>query len=389
QFYTDRFQIMMDKLRICRPNIEPRATGHIPEQIAMIAKILENGYAYIENGSVYFDVEKYAKDYSYGILSGRTLENTVSGTRELDGQQEKRNPHDFALWKKATPGHIMQWDSPWSKGFPGWHIECSAMSTKYLGDVFDIHGGGMDLLFPHHEAEIAQANACQHPNKPVNEAKYWMHCNMITINNKKMGKSYNNFINLEQFFTGNHELLTQAYTPMTIRFFMLQTHYRSTLDFSNEALQAAEKGYKRMMQAMRLLPLLKPSATSSFDWLQKRQNLYDALNDDLNTAIAIAELFEIVRIIHAIHQGTETVRITDLQDMQTWLPMFVSEILGLVDETDIKSDVLDKVMKILLELRQTARLEKNYALSDKIRNALNEIGISVKDTPNGSEWFVS
>jgi cysteinyl-tRNA synthetase len=303
QRYTDSYHITMDALQVLRPSIEPRATGHIPEQITFIETILANGYAYVVNGSVYFDVPKYQKDYpSYGQLSGReNIEELLAGSREnLEGGDEKRHPADFALWKNAQPEHIMRWQSPWGVGFPGWHIECSAMSMKYLGQVADIHGGGLDLKFPHHEAEIAQTNACTHPHEPQHEARFWMHCNMITIDGRKMSKSLGNFITLSEFFSGSHVLLEQAYSPMTIRFFILQAHYRGTLDFSNESLKAAEKACRRLLHGWRTLQRLKPGPVSTVSIAEFEDRFYEALNDDLNTAILIAHLFEAMKVVHAV-----------------------------------------------------------------------------------------
>jgi cysteinyl-tRNA synthetase len=387
QYYTDRYHDVMLMLNILRPSIEPRATGHIPEQVRMIEKIIANGFAYVVNGSVYLDVVKYAQSYKYGELSGReNLEELLSGSRELEGQGEKKNPVDFALWKKASPEHIMRWESPWGEGFPGWHIECSAMSIKYLGECADIHGGGMDLKFPHHEAEIAQTNAFLHPHEPKNEARYWMHNNMITINGQKMGKSLGNFITLEQFFTGKHPLLLRSYSPMTIRFFILQSHYRSTLDFSNEALIAAEKGLSRLMTGIKLAPQLKTSAITSFDLAAYRSSLYSALNDDFNSAITIAQLFEGVRLIYAIDQGLEKITKEDLEIFVGLLNTFTFDILGLKEDIEDVSPHLELVMSILIELRNEARKNKNYALSDSIRDKLAQNKILLKDTPEGTRW---
>ena len=392
QYYTDRYHFVMDALNVTRPSIEPRASGHIPEQIAMIERIIEQGFGYVVKGSVYLDVPKYiAAGYHYGQLSGRNIEETQAGYRDLDGQGEKRNGADFALWKSAKAEHIMQWQSPWGMGFPGWHIECSAMSIKYLGEPFDIHGGGLDLMFPHHEAEIAQANACQHLGvKPQNQARYWLHCNMITINGgQKMGKSLGNFITLEQFFTGKHLLLTQKYDPQTIRFFILQAHYRSTLDFSNEGLQAAEKGLNRLQKGVESLEKIKPATTSSVDIMAWRKNLYEAMDDDLNTAVVIAHLFEGLKIIHSILQNTDTISANDLHLFKEHFYLFFKDILGLkVAENEHKKEGLDKAMSVLINLRQEARKDKNFALSDKIRDDLNRVGILLKDGAEGTEWEV-
>ncbi len=383
QFYIDSYHDAMDMLNILRPSIEPRASGHIIEQIKMIEKIFEAGYAYESNGSVYFDVIKYSKTNNYGKLSGRILDDLISNTRDLDGQDEKRNPSDFALWKKAQPEHIMRWESPWSIGFPGWHLECSAMSTKYLGETFDIHGGGMDLLFPHHECEIAQSMAANGKES----VKYWLHNNMITINGQKMGKSLGNFINLTEFFTGKHKALTKAYSPMTIRFFILQAHYRGTQDFSNEALLAAEKGLKRLMQSFETIKKLKSSATSTSDIKKLQQNCYDAMNDDLNSPILIANLFEAVRIINSVKDNTETITADDLELLQKILSDFAIDILGLKDENvAANNDVVDDLMNLIIQLRQNARTNKDYATSDKIRDELAKVKIVVKDTKEGVVW---
>ncbi len=383
QYFTDRYHINMDQLNVLQPSIEPRASGHIIEQIEVIKKIIEKGYAYQINGSVYFDVVKYDSTHNYGKLSGRILEDLLSNTRQLDGQDEKRNPADFALWKKAEPEHIMRWPSPWSDGFPGWHMECSAMSLKYLGDHFDIHGGGMDLMFPHHESEIAQSNIAN-DKEPC---KYWLHNNMITINGQKMGKSLGNFITLNDFFTGNHPSLEKAYTPMTIRFFILQAHYRSTLDFSNEALQAAEKGLKRLMQAMDTLKKLKPSANSTSDISQLSNKCYEAMNDDFNSPIVIANLFDAVRIINAINDGKETISADDLQKLMDIYNTFITVILGLKSETENNQmEVMDGLMNMIFSFRQQAKSNKDFTTSDKIRDELVKLGISVKDAKEGSTW---
>ena len=383
QYFTDRYHINMDQLNVLQPSIEPRASGHIIEQIEVIKKILEKGYAYQINGSVYFDVVKYNSTHNYGKLSGRILEDLLSNTRQLDGQDEKRNPADFALWKKAEPEHIMRWPSPWSDGFPGWHMECSAMSLKYLGDHFDIHGGGMDLMFPHHESEIAQSNIAN-DKEPC---KYWLHNNMITINGQKMGKSLGNFITLNDFFTGNHPSLEKAYSPMTIRFFILQAHYRSTLDFSNEALQAAEKGLKRLMQAMDTLKKLKPSTNSTSDISQLSNKCYEAMNDDFNSPIVIANLFDAVRIINAINDGKETISADDLQKLKDIYNTFITDILGLKSETENNQmEVMDGLMNMIFSFRQQAKSNKDFATSDKIRDELSKLGIAVKDSKEGSTW---
>lgn len=383
ELYTEKFHEAMRAMNIRNVSIEPRASGHIIEQIAMIEHILNNGFAYVSNGSVYFDVLKYSKSHDYGKLSGRILEDLIAGAgnerRELEGQEEKHNPADFALWKKASPEHIMRWPSPWSDGFPGWHIECSAMSTKYLGETFDIHGGGMDLLFPHHESEIAQSKgACG--KAPV---RYWMHNNMITINGQKMGKSLGNFINLDDFFSGNHKLLEQAYSPMTIRFFILQAHYRSTLDFSNDGLKAAEKGMSKLLNAAEVLAKLKTATTTTSDVKALRAACYDAMNDDFNTAITIANLFEAVRIINSVNAGTETINPEDLDILKKTYHDFVYDILGLKDEAKADNNDMDGVMQMLLRMRADAKANKDFATSDKIRNELAALGIKIKDEKDG------
>ncbi len=389
QMYTRRYHDAMRALGVLPPSIEPTASGHIIEQIEMVRRILDAGYAYVSNGSVYFDVEKYARSHNYGELSGRSVDDMQSGSRSLDGQGDKRSPWDFALWKKAAPEHIMHWPSPWSEGFPGWHMECSAMSAKYLGDRFDIHGGGMDLVFPHHEAEIAQGvAACGHP-----AAKYWMHNNMVTIGGQKMGKSLGNSISLEQLFTGNHPLLTQAYSPMTIRFFMLQAHYRSTLDFSNEALQAAEKGLERLMKAVETLDNYELRITN-YDGADNRfvdgleARLAEAMDDDLGSPLAVAALFDAVRVVNQIHDGTLTVSAADLERLRGVFHRWVFEILGLRNEKAGAEDkYLDPVMNLMLELRKSAKEDKNWGLSDKIRDGLAAAGIKVMDKKDGtSEW---
>lgn len=383
QYFTVRYHENMNQLNVKSPSIEPRASGHIIEQIEMIKKIIEKGYAYVSEGSVYFDVNKYNKDYHYGKLSGRVLDDLLSTTRELEGQQEKRNTADFALWKKAQPEHIMRWPSPWSDGFPGWHTECSAMSAKYLGEYFDIHGGGMDLLFPHHESEIAQSQIA-HNCEPC---KYWIHNNMITINGKKMGKSLGNFITLNEFFNGNHPALEKAYNPMTIRFFILQAHYRSTLDFSNEALQAAEKGLKRLMTGVETITKLNTSAQSSIDISKLIADSYAAMDDDFNSPVVIANLFEALRIINSINDGKDTINANDLNTLKKYFNTFVFEILGLKsDNVNNQYQTIESLMNIILEYRQSAKQNKDYATSDKIRNELLKIGISIKDGKEGSTW---
>ncbi len=383
QYYIDRYQKFMDLLNVLRPSIEPRASGHIMEQIDIVKEILDAGYAYVSEGSVYFDVKKYSESNHYGILSGRVLEDLLATTRQLDGQEEKRNSVDFALWKKASPEHIMRWDSPWSVGFPGWHIECTAMSTKYLGEQFDIHGGGMDLLFPHHESEVAQAMA-SHGTQP---AKYWIHNNMITINGQKMGKSLGNFITLEEFFTGNNVNLEKAYSPMTIRFFILQAHYRGTLDFSNEALQAAEKGLKRLLEALKTLEKINPSAVSSVNTTEIENQCYDAMNDDFNSPMVIAQLFDATRIINSANDGKETLTAEDIICLKRIFATFLIDILGIEDEqSGNQLQLINELMQMILDVRQIAKDNKDYATSDKIRNALTALNIVVKDSKDGATW---
>lgn len=386
QYYTNSYHRAMHLLNVLDPSIEPHASGHIIEQMSMIKKILDAGYAYESEGSVYFDVEKYNREHPYGILSGRKVEELMATTRELDGQQEKKNSFDFALWKKAAPEHIMRWPSDWSDGFPGWHMECSAMGTRYLGEEFDIHGGGMDLLFPHHESEIAQSVAAN-GRMPV---RYWMHNNMITINGQKMGKSLGNAVSLEEFFTGSHEMLKQAYSPMTIRFFIMQAHYRSTLDFSNEALQAAEKGYRRMMAAMEVLEKLQANgnAEESVNIAELKAKCYEAMNDDFNSPILIAHLFDGVKIINSIKDGKAKIDEENLSMLKELYLDFVNDILGLKaeGEAESKDELSSKLIETLLQLRQEAKLNKDFATADKIRNQLTALGLVIKDTKEGAEW---
>lgn len=387
QYYTNRYHHDMELLNVLPPSIEPHASGHIIEQIEFIKKILDAGYAYVSQGSVYFDVEKYAKDFHYGKLSGRNIEELYSETRELDGQQEKRHSFDFALWKKASPEHIMHWPSPWSEGFPGWHLECSTMGTKYLGEQFDIHGGGMDLMFPHHEAEIAQSCAALGHDT----VRYWMHNNMITIAGKKMGKSYGNFITLEQFFTGKHELLTKPFSPMTIRFFILMAHYRSTVDFSSEALEAAEKGLERLTEAYQRLQKLQPSAVSTVDVKGLRERCSEAMDDDLNSPIVISHLFDSARAINTVFDGKGTISKEDLEELQQTWHLFVEDILGLrisqVSATDDGSlEAYKGAVDMLLNMRLEAKRQKDWTTSDNIRNQLTALGFNIKDTKDGFEW---
>ena len=390
QYYTNRYHDAMRALNVLPPSIEPHATGHIIEQEGLVKEILANGYAYESNGSIYFDVEKYDKDHHYGILSGRNLSDMINNSRELAGVGEKHNQVDFALWKRAMPEHIMRWPSPWSNGFPGWHCECTAMGRKYLGDHFDIHGGGMDLIFPHHECEIAQAVASQGDQM----VKYWMHNNMITINGQKMGKSLGNFITLEQFFTGKHDTLSQAYSPMTIRFFILSAHYRGTVDFSNEALQAAEKGYERLMNGIEDLARIQPSAASDENTkkfvAELRQKCYDAMNDDLMTPAVISNLFEACHLVNTIVDHKAQISADDLQELTDTMKLFAFDILGLQNErganNDAREEAYGKVVDMVLDLRAKAKAEKNWAVSDQIRDSLAAAGFQVKDTKDGVTW---
>ena len=390
QFYTNRYHDAMRALNVLPPSIEPRATGHIIEQEELVKEIMANGYAYESNGSIYFDVAKYDKDHRYGVLSGRNLTDMINNSRELNGVGEKRNQVDFALWKRAMPEHIMRWPSPWSDGFPGWHCECTAMGRKYLGKHFDIHGGGMDLVFPHHECEIAQAVASQGEEM----VKYWMHNNMIYINGQKMGKSLNNFITLEQFFTGNHETLEQAYSPMTIRFFILSAHYRGTVDFSNEALQAAQKGYERLMNAIEDLKRIQTAATSEENTKKfvaaLRQKCYDAMNDDLMTPAVISNLFEACHIVNLLIDHKAQISEEDLKELSETMRLFAFDILGLVNERGANNDAREaaygKVVDMVLDLRAKAKANKDWAVSDQIRDALAEAGFQVKDTKDGVTW---
>ena len=391
QYFTNRYHRDMELLNVLPPSIEPHASGHIIEQIAFVKKIMDKGYAYVSNGSVYMDVEKYAKDYPYGKLSGRNLEDIVTETRELDGQQEKKHSFDFALWKKASPEHIMHWPSPWSEGFPGWHMECSAMGTKYLGEQFDIHGGGMDLMFPHHEAEIAQSCAALGHDS----VHYWMHNNMITIAGKKMGKSYNNFITLEQFFEGKHVLLEQPFSPMTIRFFILQAHYRSTVDFSNDALVAAEKGLARLTEAYQRLMKIKASATTSEHLNPEllnslRERCQEAMDDDLNSPIVISHLFDSARAINTVFDGKGTISEADLKELREVWKTYAMDILGLqldgAQDAGAGMDAYKGAIDMLLNMRLEAKRNKDWGTSDKIRNELTALGFTIKDTKDGFEW---
>lgn len=387
QHYTQRYLEAMDSMNILRPSIQPTATGHIIDQIQIVEKLLENGYAYISNGSVYFDVLKYNNDtHKYGVLSNRVIEEMIANTRELDGQEEKRNPADFALWKKASPEHIMRWPSPWSDGFPGWHLECTAMSRKYLGEKFDIHGGGLDLLFPHHESEIAQS-ICAFGCEP---AKYWLHNNMITIGGQKMGKSLGNFITLNEFFTGSHPKLDKAYSPMTIRFFILQAHYRSTLDFSNEALSAAEKGMKKLFETQRTINNLPTSDKTSVDFNAIFTKCVEAMCDDFNTPVVIANMFEISRLVNLISDKKETITEQDKTALKENFEIIFNEILGMKSEqSDNTSNVIEGLMSMIIEMRAEARANKDWAKSDMIRDRLSEVGITIKDGKDGAKWEIN
>ena len=388
QHYTNRFNDAMKKLNVLPPSIEPHATGHIIEQEHLVQQIFDAGYAYESNGSVYFDVEKYNKDHHYGILSGRNLDDVRDASRELDGVGEKRNQADFALWKKAQPEHIMRWPSPWGDGFPGWHCECTAMGRKYLGETFDIHGGGLDLIFPHHECEIAQAVAAQ--GKQM--VRYWMHNNMITINGKKMGKSYNNFITLDEFFTGSHPLLQQAYSPMTIRFFILQAHYRSTVDFSNEALQASAKGLERLMEGIKQLERIEPQAAGTIgkEFAEKLSaDCYAALDDDFNSPIAISHLFDACRTINQLADKKASITPEGLEALKAAFSTFCFDILGLASEgggNAGREEAFGQAIDLLLNIRAQAKANKDWTTSDRIRNELSALGFEVKDTKDGATW---
>ena len=386
KYYTDRYHQNMDQLNVLHPSIEPTASGHVIEQIELAKAILNNGYAYEKDGSVYFDVDKYNKAYHYGKLSGRKIEDLFQYTRELSGQKEKRNSFDFALWKKTDPKHIMHWPSPWSEGFPGWHLECSVMSSKYLGDQFDIHGGGMDLLFPHHECEIAQSNAATGHDP----AKYWMHNNLITVHGQKMGKSLNNFITLNEFFSGSHESLDRAYSPMTIRFFILQAHYRSTLDFSNDALAAAEKGMNKLLDAYNLLDSIEVSDNSSLEVKQFEALCKKAMDDDLNTPVVLAHLFDLSKIINQVNDGKAFLTSADLTFIKKLFSTYLFELLGIKQEKqDSGEDVLvDELIDTMLKIRQEAKLKKDFAMADYIREALNKLDIRIKDTHEGAKWEI-
>ena len=390
QHYTNRYHKAMEELNVLSPSIEPHATGHIIEQEELVKEILKNGYAYESNGSIYFDVVKYNTHHKYGILSGRNLTDMINNSRELAGVGEKKNQVDFALWKKAQPEHIMRWPSPWSNGFPGWHCECTAMGRKYLGNHFDIHGGGMDLIFPHHECEIAQAVASQGDQM----VRYWMHNNMITINGQKMGKSLGNFITLEQFFTGKHESLDQAYSPMTIRFFILSAHYRGTVDFSNEALKAAQKGYERLMDGLGNLDRVQPSKGSQPD-TQKfvrelRRRCYDAMNDDLQTPLVISALFEACHVVNLLLDHKTKISAEDLKELGDTMRLFTFDLLGLKSNKGAnnaeREKAYGKIVDMVLKMRQQAKKAKDWATSDQIRDALADAGFEVNDTKDGVTW---
>lgn len=381
QKYTLGFREMMGLFNSLPPSIEPTATGHIIEQIEMIKQIVNNGYAYEVNGTVYFDVEKYCKEFNYTILTNRQLEDLLENTRELGGQNEKRGRLDFALWIKAKPEHIMRWPSPWGIGFPGWHIECSAMSSKYLGDCFDIHGGGMDLAATHHTNEIAQSQACNH----VQPAKYWMHTNMLTVNGARMSKSKGNGFLPGELFTGNHPLLSRGFSPMSVRFFMLQAHYRSTLDFSNDALEASDKGFKRLMNACGLLDKLSPSAKSEINLQELSDRCYAAMNDDFNSPVLIAELFEAVRLINSIYDGKTAATAQDIESLKQLMKNFVFDVLGLKVESN-QTDDMGQLLDFIISLRSEAKANKDYTTSDKIRIGLNSLGIQLKDNKEGTTW---
>ena len=388
QRYTVDFHNTLNRFNFLPPSIEPTATGHIIEQIEIIKQIVDKGFAYEVKGSVYFDVLKYNQENNYGILSGRKIEDLIHNTRLLDGQSDKKNPQDFALWKRAEPQHIMRWPSPWGIGFPGWHLECTAMSTKYLGTKFDIHGGGMDLKFPHHECEIAQAEICN-DSSPVN---IWMHTNMLTLNGQKMAKSTGNFILPNDFFTGDSKHLSKSFSAGCVRFFILQAHYRSVLDFSNEALLASEKGYNKLMESIRILETLNPSSnTSDFNVVSWKENCYNAMNDDFNSPILIAELFSVVKFINQVKDGSSTVSKKDLEIVMNTVKIFVFEILGLQNVNEAENqykEKLEETLELLIKMRSDARANKDFELSDKIRIELDEIGIQLKDSKGGTTFKI-
>ena len=384
QRYTVDFHNVLNTFNFLPPSIEPTATGHIIEQIELIQTIIDNGFAYVVNGSVYFDVHKYNETNEYGILSKRKLEDLIHNTRTLDGQSDKKNPQDFALWKKAEPTHIMRWPSPWSDGFPGWHLECTAMSTKYLGEQFDIHGGGMDLKFPHHECEIAQNKAA----KGQDPVKYWMHANMLELNGARMSKSTGNYINPAELLSGKNDIMSKAYSPSVIRFFMMQASYKSVLDLTNDGLIGAEKGFHRLMDAIKLIETLKTSDSSSFDVPAWQQKCYDAMNDDFNTPILIAHLFDAAKFINQIKDGSATVTSEDLALLKDTIETFTFDVLGLTNASKDNSstDKLTGAVEILINLRKEARINKDFALSDKIRDELAEVGIQLNDSRDGTTF---
>jgi len=384
QMYTNEYRLKMIQLNVLPPSIEPTASGHIIEQQELVEKILDNGFAYEKKGSVYFDVQKYARNHQYGKLSGRKIEDLLANTRELEKQQEKNNPLDFAIWKNADPEHLMRWPSKWGQGFPGWHVECSVMSSKYLGAEFDIHGGGLDLLFPHHECEIAQTVA----GYGKESVRYWMHNNMVTLNGQKMGKSLGNAISLEQFFSGDHELLEKGYHPMTIRFFMLQAHYRSPLDFSNEALQAAEKGLTRLFEGMETINKITPTEKSSVDLDKMEKLFFEAMDDDFNSPIAIAHLFDGIKTINSAAAGKESMTENDLEKCRQFYGMTVRDILGLLPEGKDPGgqELTGELIKLLLQMRTDARKNKDFDMADRIRDEMARLGVEVKDTKDGFEW---
>jgi cysteinyl-tRNA synthetase len=384
QMYTNEYRLKMMQLNVRPPSIEPSASGHIIEQQALVGKIIENGFAYERGGSVYFDVEKYARDHHYGKLSGRKIEDLLANTRELEKQQEKNSPLDFAIWKNADPEHLMRWPSKWGEGFPGWHMECSVMSSKYLGAEFDIHGGGMDLLFPHHECEIAQTVA----GYGSEAVRYWMHNNMVTLNGQKMGKSLGNAISLEQFFSGDHELLEKGYHPMTIRFFMLQAHYRSPLDFSNEALKAAEKGLARLFEGMETIEKITPSEKTSLHLGKLEKSFFEAMNDDFNSPIAVSHLFDGIKTINSVAAGKDSMTADDLEEYRKFYQLAVRDIMGLTPEGRDSDDqeLTGELIKLLLQMRIDARENKDFDMADRIRDEMARLGVEVMDTKDGFEW---
>jgi cysteinyl-tRNA synthetase len=384
QKYTNAYHHKMMRLNVLPPSIEPTASGHILEQQDLVKKILDKGYAYEKEGSVYFDMEKYSRDHNYGKLSGRKIEDLLSNTRELEKQKEKRSPLDFALWKSADPEHLMRWPSPWGEGFPGWHVECSVMSSRYLGEEFDIHGGGMDLLFPHHECEIAQT-VIGYGKESV---RYWMHNNMITLNGKKMSKSLGNVINIDELFTGSHNLLEKDYSPMSVRFFMLQAHYRSTLDFSNDALKAAEKGLERLFEGMTNLDRIIPSDRPGPSVRMIEDAFFNAMSDDFNTPVAIAHLFEGIKTINTIRDGKESCTQSDLEEWKAFYKSAVHNILGIAapEKPDGTGALSESLIRLLLQMRIDARQRKDFELADRIRDEMANLGIEVNDTKDGFEW---